>query len=558
MQYVPGKSPHSTEPGLRRYVETEFQNIARALREQAVGIGVSVEDYGADPTGETDSTEAIQTALNSGASYVHGEPGSTYLVSHAATFLVNATAYRRCVAVPAGVTFDGRGATIVLDDAQNSSPVALLGDGAACIDWTIDCNRDNQTSPATGELANVVGYNASRLFVSRVVLTNARQYAARMLLCPDGRFDMRCTDSFGDGISLGTTVGLECERVLALVEAEDCEGAYALLEGNGIIGACSGTIFARAKDCGGGNKFQNTLHDLEVFADFDGDDQTFGSANSGNKLQGFQPAALYPARIKAHLTSRNAFGNGLFITEIDSVELVSYFGYHNGHGASGSDQNDAELRLDNGRGHLSIGLMHIEDPAAAGVRRTGAGVLSFDSITVVNPTGIAFQDTSSGETYGRLLYCLDEAGTPTTTFVFSATSSVRGRIDQIATNLESETTQQRVTIVGGNYGLEIGSIRLGSSDELGGVVTLTNGGTTTAVACGHVWRHTLGGTEYFHPIIQIMPWDASARALSGNYGAVVADGSSGTGFTMQHPSAGADDKVFWRVAGWRVVSSPQA
>lgn len=563
--FVPTKSPLGADPLLRGYLEREFQSVSRALRslEGAVaGSAVYVRDFGAAGDGLTNDTDALQAALDSGAELVIGEPGAIYLVTHAATFVVVATNYRRCLAVPAGVTFLGMGATIKLDDAQNSSPVALLADGAALLDWTIDSNRDNQTSPATGEIAGVLGYDADRLVVERVTLTNNRNYAARFLLCPNlYTRQLRCTDSYGDGLSFGTTPNLECEQLDVEAEAIDCEGVYGTLEGNGIICAASGKIRVAAYDCAGGNKFQNTSDDLDVEADFHGDDQTFGTANSGNKLQGFDAGGLYLARIKARLRSSNAYGNGLFINDIDSVELESYFGYQNGSGAgaAGSDQNDADIRLDNGRGHLQVGLMHIEQPGAAGVRRTGAGSMTFDSITIVNPTGNAFQDASSGELFGRVLKVQDTAGTPTTTYAFNATSSVKGRIESLVTNLLHDTAQARVTIAAGNYGMKFGTIRLGSTDQLEGVVQLTNAATTTVVACGHVWRHFVGGaSDYLHPIIQVQPWDASARALSGQWGAIVTDGGSGTGFTIQHPTAGASDFVYWKYAGAHVVSQAQS
>lgn len=561
--------------GYRQSATASARTLGARLREV-----VSVHDYGAVGDGVTNDVAAIQAALDSGAKLVVCDPTKTYLVNHVSTFTVNAVNYRRCLSVPAGVELNGCGATIKLGAAQNSSIVALLASNAALVNVILDCNRTNQTSPATGEMANVIAYDVDTIRVENVRARNARQYAGRFMNVRKSRFvGLYCEDSYGDGWSMGTSGSLALELFDCIADqifAENCEGTYAGLEGNGIIVTAIRTKFGllAAKDCHGGTKIQNTTADTTIDTSyFDGDDHTFGSANSGTKLQGFNAGSLWVNRVSiGKVISRNCYGNGLLVRQIGSVQIGQYIGYNNGSGAgaAGSDRNDSDLDLGNGTApnSLQIGAMVVEQPKAIGIRFLNSaatvGSVHIDSIVVRNTVlaNEAVQNTMTDVTrvwIGRLR-AIDDQGVPVLTYAYRNTGGSIEYIDSIECNLAHSTVTPRVLLAAaGKYQGKIRSIRVGSSDNLEGVVQLTNGAATTAVACGHIWRTFIGGaSDYFHPIIEVTPWDTSARALSGRFSVTVTDGGTGTGFTINHPTAGASDFVHWKLVGWMPVSQAQS
>lgn len=86
--------------------------------------GVSLRDYGADPSGAISSVAAFTAALAAGRR-VTGRPGDIYLIDAS-------------VIVPAGREIVGNGATIRL--GANVVGLRLKGDGCAVSDWTIEGN----------------------------------------------------------------------------------------------------------------------------------------------------------------------------------------------------------------------------------------------------------------------------------------------------------------------------------------------------------------------------------------------------------------------------------
>lgn len=603
-----------------------------------------VDRYGTNATpGTTDMRAAIQAAFNSGHE-VTFEADQTYAVSASgSTVNVNGNAYPYATLARAGMRVKGNGATIALLNAQNATIVMLYQvDDVVITDLVLDFNRANQTTPASGEMANILAYDCDGGEISKIQAVNVRQYAGRFLNLRRMRLvGLDCSDSHGDGWSLGTTGSAEFRLFSCFIDdiyAEDCEGAFAGLEGNGVILTAVDTKVGtlHTKDCAGGIKLQNSTTRTRVaVAIFDGDDHTFAGVNSGLKLQGFTAGGLFPTDLTVDSAiSRNGYGNGLVITAVNSVSLGTYHGYNNGSGtaAAGSDQNDVEINTTDGTGPKSvqIGSIEVDEPDATGVRHQGSGNVDIGSVVVRNSTGPAVQDLSSGRvkighinaiwdhefTSGGTYQILvgdtitgatsgatavvtavelqsgtwaggDAAGrlsfrvmtgiwaaenlnvganlnvatiiAPTMTYAFQATGTAKGRVDSVETNLGHATAQSRVLIQDAtNFDLEIGRIRLGSADNADPVVQLTNASATTALTNGHIWRTFVGGSVYFHPLIRVQPWDASARALSGQFGIVVADGSSGTGGTVQHPSAGANDFVGVFVEKWKNVAQAQA
>lgn len=467
--------------------------------------------YGAEGDGTTDDRAAIQAALNSNT-YAFGDAADTYLVTHSSTTTINSVAYRYCLSIPAGVTMDLRGGALKLSDSQNSSVVALLADDGELVNAVIDGNRTNQTSPATGETSCVLCFDVDRIRVHNVRVRNVREYAGRFLNARSSTFtELYCEDSYGDGWSFGTTGAVELRLFDCFIDkvyAENCEGTFGSLEGNGTIFTtvrCQvGSV--HAKDCAGGNKIQNSSSDC-VFESliFDGDDQTYGSANSGNKIQGTNGSSLYVTRCAFNsIVSLNCYGNGLVVRDIDTVQIGTYSGSNNGSGsgASGSDQNDVEIALANGVNSnlCQIGKLTSDSPTARGVRFSGGGDYQIETVQVRNATNEAVQDTSTGRVQIGRIIAIDDQGTPTTTYAYRSTGSAQGYVGAIETNLTHSTSQSRVSVAAANYKLTIGEIRLGSTDLLNGVTQLTNAAGSTSVTCGHIWRDYVGGTsDYFHP-----------------------------------------------------------
>lgn len=531
------------------------------------------ERYGANGDDTTADTSALANAgLSSNRPF--GQQGKTYYVAHTSTLTINTVAYRYAVNIPTGVVYDLRGSTVKLANSQNTSVFVSSGtSGSGIVNGTIDGNLANQTTPATGEMAGVLFYDTDDSIVDGLTVIDARQYSGRFLDMRRARLtNLKAIASYGDCWSFGTSGSITFELADSFIDnayAEDCQGTYAGLEGNAALVTAFRTTIGtlQAKDAHGGFKIQNSSAHVTVGALlFDGDDQTYGSANCGTKVQGTSGSSLYPIDINiGEIVTRNCYGNGLVVNDVDSVSIGSYMGYNNGSGsgAAGSDQNDVELNTSDGTGLQTVRIdqIMIDNPDAAGIRHQGDGTALLGSVTVRNPTGTAVQDTGSGRFYlNDLLAIDDQGGAATMTYALHVTGTSKGRIGTVTTNLTHSTAQPRVLIAAaGNYDLVIGEVRLGSTDVLGGVVQLTNGATSTAVTAGHIFRAYVGGTaDYFHPIIMVEPWDTSAKALSGRFGYTVTDGSSGTGFTITHPTAGASDFVIWRVVAWKVLSQPSS
>ena len=526
-----------------------------------------VRRYGAVGDGSTDDTTALQNALNSGERVIKGYPPHTYLVSYVGTKTINGTAHRYCLLLPDNVTFDLNRSTLKL--AASSNAALLLNSTAgttqntdiSVINGWLDGNQANQTAPAAGEMACIFLHDVVRARVHNLTATNVRNYAGRFLKCDYGTFtDLLCTDSDGDGWSFGTGANSQWVRYSYIdnVRAKSCLGTYGSLVGNPVIMTlrhCNvGSVYG--EHCAAGLKIQDDSQDVNI------DQvvvigQTNGSVNSGFKVQG-NGAGLQPERIKVgSVNANNCYGNGLFINDALSVEIEQYHGVTNGTGAgaTGSDKHCFQVNVPTG-GIVIIGRVSSASPAAQNGRVQGAGVCKIDTFHGANGTGPALSYTGSGELYVDDLRATD-SGT-TMTYAFYATDG-KGRIRSVVTNKAHDTSQSRVRVGGALYGWDVNAIRLGSTDNLEGVVQLTNAATSTSVTCGHVWReYVAAASNYFHPIIHVIPWDASARALSGNFTVAVTDGSSGTGFTINHPTAGAADYVLWKVLGWKVVSLAQA
>jgi len=525
---------------------------------------VSVKDFGAAGDGVADDTTEVQAALNSGAKIVQGVPGATYLVSHAGTVTVNSTAQRYCLLIPAGVVFDLNGSTVKAANASNSSPIMLyIVDDSGVTNGVINCNKANQTTPATGEIAGIYAYGNTRPQISNIKAINCRQYAGRFLANTGGYYtDLWCTGSDADGWSFGIDGGFSGHIVEAFIDniyAENCTQVYGGgYQGNPAIFTTKRCVVGKVigKNSSGGIKIQDSSADSS-FASLNFIGQVNGTVNSGVKVQG-AGTGLQPTRIKiAMINVSNAYGNGLRVTDSLSVEIAEYHGLSNGTGAAatGSDKYDVDISTPTG-GRVIIEAIDSESPGTICGRVTGSGVCKIGTFFGTNPTGIGLQCTSTGETYIDDLSIIDSGSTMT--YAFRANAG-KGRIRSLVTNKASSTSQSRVTVDTTLYDWTIDSIRLGSASVLEGVVQLTNGATSTSVANGHIFREYVGGSgDYFQPIVQILPMQAATAAL-GQMRVIATDASVGTGFTINHATAaGAADYVVWKVLGWKTLSRPFA
>jgi hypothetical protein len=524
---------------------------------------VSLADFGAVGDGSTDDTTDIQQALDSGAKIVRGVQGKTYLVGHTSTVSVNSTNQRYCLSIPTGVVLDLNGATLKAKGSSNSSPVMLASvTDSGIINGVIDCNKASQTSPATGEIAGIFAYNCTRPRIENIRAKNCRMYAGRFLKNTGGRYvNLHCEDSDADGWSFGVDGGYSGHVVDAFIDeiyAENCTTTYGgTYQGNPVIFTTKRCQVGRVlgKNSSGGVKIQDSSEDSSF------DSLTFigptnGANNSGVKVQG-NGAGLQPKRIRiGSIQSRDAYGNGLYVYDCLSVEIGRYHGLSNGTGgaASGSDQYDVNIDVPTG-GRVFVGFIDSESPGTRIGRAQGAGICTIGRLYGKTPTGVGFSYNGSGEFYSDQIR-IDDGGSAMT-LAFQVTGGSKGRIGAVITNKAHSTTQSRVIIASGLYNWEIDSIILGSTDTLGGAVQLTDAGTTTAVTCGHVLKEYVGGAaDYFQPIISLTPLRSTTNALLKN--CVPVDAGTGTGFTINHSAAGANDWVLWKVIGWKVAANQSA
>lgn len=565
----------------RRYALIGHSHYPQTAAESSAGVTPTnyqyepgnVLRYGTNTTGTTDMTTAIQAALNSGHK-AFGTKGDTYLISQQSTKTINSVVTYYCLEIDDNTEFDGNGCTIKLADSENASLFINADAGTSenseitLKNFIIDGNQANQTSPSTGEMACIKLHDVDRAHVENIKVTNARDYAGRFLGCTNSYFNnLHCTDSDGDGWSFGASANSEqcVECFVDNIFAESCLGTYAGLVGNPFIGVLQDSSIGKVigKNSAGGIKIQDDSRNLNIQSlEFFG--STSGTGNSGVKIQGNSGAGVYPRGINvATINCRGCWGTGLYINSIHSVVIGSYVGRNNGGGGgTGSEEYDVDIATGTSSGpeSVQIGTIYSEANGDTIAIRVGSGIESFqcDQITLYNPTDIGVQIETSGRVNIGSIHHIDDAVTPTTTYVLKITGDCEGHIGLVSTNLAHSTSQSRVDINSGLYNISIGSIILGSTDPIEGVVALTGSSTTTAVTCGHIWRDYQGGSaDYLHPIIQVVPIDSTSAAL-GNMRCTVTNGSSGTGFTINHASATTGDDVFWKVLCWKVISKAVA
>ncbi|MCB0252175.1 MAG: hypothetical protein KDI55_00415, partial [Anaerolineae bacterium] len=142
----------------------------------------------------------IQAALNfaglSPGSTVQLTPGRTYTLTHTGTKSFESGTHRYCVEIPAGVRLDLNGATVKLDDAQNSALFMNAGAGTTqdfgtqVYGGTLDGNETNQTDGgSSSEMPLIFMYDCDHIEIRHIRAVNARDGFGRFIKDRDSTFD---------------------------------------------------------------------------------------------------------------------------------------------------------------------------------------------------------------------------------------------------------------------------------------------------------------------------------------------------------------------------------
>jgi hypothetical protein len=550
------------------YTQGGTGSVSRTV-ENKLQESVSVKDFGAVGDGVTDDTAAIQAALDSGAKRVIFNESETYLVRQTGIKTIVGISNRFCLDVPTGVEIDGHFSTIKLDNSQNATILVNKNAGVSqdseinIHNLNLDGNQGGQTYPAAGEMPVIRLWDATKCLLENIKVDNARDYAGRFLKCTKSKFfNLNCYSSDGDGWSFGISAHqqplVDCQ--IDNIHAESCIGIAPGVVGNPqlfVVQNCTvGKISGR--DSSGGIKIQDASFD-STFGSLIFTGNTNGTANSGIKIQGNIGVSLFPKNINiGQIVSRNAWGPGLYINYIDSVSIGSYMGFENGNGGgTGSSEYGVDICPNSGGKQIvQIGSIYSEDNGDSVSVRINGDSVSIQNIQVKDSVDTAVQITSAGRVNIDNIKHIDSGSN--TTFVLKIDGDGDHTIGRVETNLEHSTSQTRVIVNGQYFDSRIGSIKLGSTDPLEGVVQLTNAASSTPITNGNIYRQYVGGAgSYFHPIIQILPFNGTSRAL-GNYSYSVTDSSAGAGFTINHDTAGASDYVVYKILGWTVVDRPSS
>ena len=132
---------------------------------------ISVEDFGADPTGVADSTAAIQAAIDAAAA-----SGGCVVCFTGGTYLIGATILMRD-----GVSIQGEGRNVTIIKLKNSSNCNLIdkhpssvGVAIGVFDLTFDGNQDNNTQGGVIIGGAGGGPRGFAWTVERVIITKCR------------------------------------------------------------------------------------------------------------------------------------------------------------------------------------------------------------------------------------------------------------------------------------------------------------------------------------------------------------------------------------------------
>lgn len=526
-------------------------------------------DFGAKGDGTTDDTTAIQAALTLAGTtggVVTCTPGSTYIVSHTGSGTAgtagNNPTWRWSLKIPSNVTVDLNGATIKLAASQdtcifvNENIGTTQDSGIIIRNGTLDGNRANQG--ASTEQHPLIGlYDVVQPVVENIDAVNANMYFGRFHLIYEGRFvGLHGSNSRGNGWNWGVA-DQECFRCfIDDIYAEDCDFISAANPGNGaffhVVNSAIGKVVT--SNCNFGVKVagdhtrydcNSTIDEVIVLNGADGDDKAF-------KLQGLGASNRLTGVAVGRVISVDADDNSLYVIYADDCHVEAVVAY----GSNGNDSSRDIYIGDSDR--FSAGsLKSVEAGTIGCLIDDEADGYFINNITVHNCTGNAVQIESAHEGYIKSLIATDDQGTPTMTRALNVTGLGGGVINEVRTNLDHNTTTPLINIADASTKFFIHRFLMGDPPAtLGGTVQLTNGGTTTSVSNTNIFYRDMGTNETT-PIIVIIPWNSTTAAL-GNMRVTHTVYSSGTGFTIQHSTAGASDYVYWRLLGWQNIAQRPA
>jgi len=271
--------------------------------------------FGADPTGVTDATKALNEALEASAAHgfkVVAHPGAKYKISEAGTKKlrneneIKSGTYPYAVQIPSGANVDWQGAELIA--ATGTDQVLLLSnkestlttDVIVCKNVVINVN--NRESTARGQVAvEFYGLAKGSELDNITVECCGSSVAGYIIACNQLKVGkLYAFHLKGQGWLIGGNTGFantDCE--FDLIHAEDVTSNGTFNEpGNGILIGSHRCSFTRlySRNCAGGHKIAPGCKDLSIGTSiFDGTvnegEANNNSENCGTKVQGDAPIA---------------------------------------------------------------------------------------------------------------------------------------------------------------------------------------------------------------------------------------------------------------------------
>ena len=544
-----------------------------------------VRRYGSIGDGIADDTAAIQSALDSGAVNIYGDPQDTYLISFTGTTSVGG--YRYCLLQHSGQKIDFRGATLKRADGANA--IMLTHERAY---WAVLAEYDDGM-----ELKNAVfeGNSANNPWVNStqgilILYYNTTNLKVENITCSDfisaGLSIIATTNSYINNIKAtnGTATGIKLDYfdksfadnlyVESIVE-ESNEGnqgnPYTL---SGIL-SCFGRL--AWKDCDWECKIQSS-NSRETT------DMTFEALNgdgSGVKFEGY--STTYPVsritinsiNVKNSKNSASLRG-GLYFYQAYNISINSYMGYENGvTDPTGVIADSYEMHFhtcDN----IIIHAAHITTTKLGVIfsRRTNALRWHIGLLNLIDPcakanAGYIINHQGGQGSIDRIRHY--ESRSPNNyiyNYIYYQGLDSTDMLDigSIRTNININTNQGgtqlgtvqlmfngTVTMAGV---FRIGHVLCGTNptyDSSKSLVTLNSAGADTVIANANIVQMANAGF-FFRPCIRIVLKDVNSASMAQLPYPTYSQGynSATPGFTITHPVAPANTYIKYEAGPWEL------
>lgn len=336
----------------------------------------------------------IQQALDAGVRHISIGPITCPLVQRGVKN-VGRVRIPYCLEIGANTHLDLDGATLALADGQRAAAlVNRFPDRGTDANIVIEngvirgARYSSPVSPRDLEYGCLILYGVRASAARNLLVIDAQQYAGRFLRCADCSFEsLICKSSRGDGWSFGLSANQQVVENSSIddVFAENCQGNE-WLAGNGaiftVVGSRIGTV--RTVNCAGGIKLQDASRDCVVRRlEFVGG--SYGTANSGVKIQGNVAVGLMPQRIAIdEVSATDCFGEGLAVRFADDIAVGTYSGVGN---SNGLKNRDVDLRAKS----VSIGKVNSRGCHGAVVSIGAPGRYKIEAIQASDQLGSALQ-----------------------------------------------------------------------------------------------------------------------------------------------------------------------